>query len=128
MLGVDFCIGVFFTKKGPIKGNKELQWWSFFDDSQYGLSEKGAAMLDTMKSPLRTLVRFFMASRDRWKQKCLERRKVIKRLNRRVSYLETDKASLRQQVKALQSECVRLRSEVATEKSKKKRLLRRNCA
>jgi len=58
----------------------------------------------TYKSPRRKLVKFFERSRDRWKAKSLEAKKVIKRLGNRVRFLECSKAAYQQQVKALEEQ------------------------
>lgn len=63
------------------------------------------------KSPLRKLVRFFEKSRNQWKAKCREAKKIVKRLENRVRFLETSKACLKDRVKVLEAELARMKGE-----------------
>jgi uncharacterized protein YlxW (UPF0749 family) len=53
-------------------------------------------------SPIRKLLNFFESSRDSWKVKCLEAKKVIKKLKNRIAFLEEGKTQLKNQVKDLE--------------------------
>jgi flagellar biosynthesis chaperone FliJ len=53
------------------------------------------------KSPRRKLLRFFEKSRDKWKLKYREVKKVLKRLTNRIRFLERSKAEYKQRVEEL---------------------------
>lgn len=81
----------------------------------------------TYKSPRRKLVKFFERSRDKWKAKALEAKKVSKRLQNRVRFLERRKEAYTQQVKALEEQLIELQArqkqtERALEERKKNQL------
>ena len=54
--------------------------------------------LEPYKSPRRKLLRFFEKSRDQWKDKCLEAKAAVKRLQNRVRFLEKSKDRLQHRV------------------------------
>ncbi len=63
------------------------------------------------KSPVRKLVVIFKLSRDRWKAKSIESKKVIKRLKNRIRFLNESKSKLKKQVRELKAELARLKAE-----------------
>ena len=72
--------------------------------------------LDSFRSPMRKLVRFFRASRDRWKEKCQRAKVEVKRLGNQVRAVEKSRDHWKQrfreqqkQVKDLQRELERLK-------------------
>jgi DNA repair ATPase RecN len=77
------------------------------------------------KSPRRELLRFFEKSRDKWKLKYREVKKVLKRLTNRIRFLERSKAEYKQRVEELQAQLAalkasRLEKEEANEALKKR--------
>lgn len=77
------------------------------------------------KSPRRKLLRFFEKSRDKWKLKYREVKKVLKRLTNRIRFLERSKAEYKQRVEELQAQLAalqasRLEKEEANEGLKKR--------
>lgn len=77
------------------------------------------------KRPRRKLLRFFEKSRDKWKLKYLEVKKVLKRLTNRIRFLERSKAEYKQRVEELQAQLAalkasRLEKEEANEGLKKR--------
>ena len=77
------------------------------------------------KSTRRKLLRFFEKSRDKWKLKYREVKKVLKRLTNRIRFLERSKAEYKQRVEALQAQLAalkasRLEKEEANEALKKR--------
>jgi predicted RNase H-like nuclease (RuvC/YqgF family) len=62
------------------------------------------------KSPRRKLVRFFEKSRDKWKLKYREVKKVLKRLTNRIRFLERSKAEYKQRVEELQAQLAALKA------------------
>ena len=62
------------------------------------------------KSPGRKLLRFFEKSRDKWKSKYLEVKKVVKRLENRIRFLERSKAQYKQRAEELQAQLVALKA------------------
>jgi chromosome segregation ATPase len=56
------------------------------------------------KSPQRKLVRFFVRSRDQWKEKCLAAKALVKGLKHRGRFLERSKEYWKSRVKALERE------------------------
>ena len=69
-------------------------------------------MLDSYKSPIRSLARFFESSRNKWKEKCEAAKKCLKRIKVRVRSLETSVDSLKARVRELESENMELRRRV----------------
>ena len=72
--------------------------------------------LDSFRSPMRKLVRFFRASRDRWKEKCQRAKAESKLLGNQVRAVEKSRAHWKQrfreqrkQVNELQRELERLK-------------------
>jgi hypothetical protein len=62
------------------------------------------------KSPRGKLLRFFEKSRDKWKLKYLEVKKVLKRLTNRIRFLERSKAVYKQRVEELQAQLAALKT------------------
>lgn len=58
-------------------------------------------MEDTFKSPVRKLTRFFKKSRDGWKQRAKKSTNEIRAYKRRIRFLETSKAALKDQARDL---------------------------
>jgi hypothetical protein len=56
------------------------------------------------KSPLRKLVRFFEQSRDRWKKKYQEAKRLLKRLKNRIRFLEESRDRWKGRTKELERE------------------------
>lgn len=63
------------------------------------------------KSPVRKLVAIFKLSRDRWKAKSWKSKKIIKRLNNRIRFLNESKSKLKKLVRELKAELARLKAE-----------------
>ncbi len=61
------------------------------------------------KSPLRKLVRFFEQSRDRWKKKCQEAKRLLKRLKNRIRFLEQSRLRWKGRAKELEAELADLK-------------------
>jgi len=64
----------------------------------------------TYKSPKRKLIRFFEKSRDQWKAKYLEAKKVTKRLQNRIRFLESSKQQYKEKVAELEAELKALKA------------------
>ena len=64
----------------------------------------------TYRSPKRKLVRFFEKSRDQWKAKYLEIKKVIKRQQNRIRFLERSKEQYQEKVRALEAQLDKLQA------------------
>lgn len=58
----------------------------------------------TYKSPRHKLLRFFEQSRDQWKAKCREAKRLVKRLKNRLRWLEQSKARWKARVQELEQE------------------------
>jgi gas vesicle protein len=58
-------------------------------------------MEDRFKSPVYKLVNFFKKSRDRWKERAKKSIQDIKGYKKRIEFLETSKASLKEKNKEL---------------------------
>ena len=56
------------------------------------------------KSPERKLVQFFETSRNKWKAKTREAKRVLKRLKNRVRFLEASRARWQEKAKSLEAE------------------------
>ncbi len=63
------------------------------------------------KSPPRKLIVIFKLSRDRWKAKSKKSKKIIKRLNNRIRFLNESKNKLKRQVSELKAELARIKAE-----------------
>ena len=61
------------------------------------------------KSPERKLVRFFETSRDKWKAKARESKRVLKRLKNRIRFLETSRARWKAKAKRLEGELAQMK-------------------
>lgn len=53
------------------------------------------------KSPVKKLTIFFKSSRDKWKEKCKNAMQEIRSHKKRIEFLETSKASLKEKNKEL---------------------------
>ena len=62
------------------------------------------------RSPLRKLVAFFEASRDKWKKKCQETKYEFKLLKRRFANLERNRDRWQQSCHEAESQCEQLRA------------------
>lgn len=76
------------------------------------MDEAKTQTVQTYKSPLKKLVRFFEQSRDKWKAKSHAAKADVVRLEHRVRFLEKGKAELRSHVKELEAEVARLKTQV----------------
>ena len=61
------------------------------------------------KSPERKLVRFFETSRNKWKAKARESKRVLKRFKNRIRFLETSRARWKDKAKRLEVELAQMR-------------------
>jgi chromosome segregation ATPase len=78
---------------------------------------KSAQTGKTYKSPPRKLAQFFEKSRDQWKNKYREAKRLVKRLQNRVRFLEKSKDRWKSRVKELKVELARMKArEQALEK------------
>jgi len=64
----------------------------------------------TYRSPKRKLVSFFEKSRDQWKTKYQEVKKIIKRQQNRIRFLERSKEQYKEKVRELEAEVEGLRA------------------
>ena len=64
------------------------------------------------KSPRRALIRSFLLSRDRWKEKALARKVEIKRLQNHVGSLQRGREVLKRRNQGLEVELVRSQAQV----------------
>jgi predicted nuclease with TOPRIM domain len=62
------------------------------------------------KSPERKLVRFFETSRNKWKTKARESKRMLKRLKNRVRFLETSRARWKDKAKRLEVESAQMKA------------------
>jgi hypothetical protein len=60
---------------------------------------KSATKDKEYKSPVRKLARFFEKSRDQWKAKCREAKRMIRLLKSRIRFLEKSRDRWRQKAK-----------------------------
>jgi mannitol-1-phosphate/altronate dehydrogenase len=68
--------------------------------------------LDSFRSPMRKLVRFFRASRDRWKEKCQRAKAESKLLGNQVRAVEKSRAHWKQQFREQQKQVKELQREL----------------
>jgi predicted nucleic acid-binding Zn-ribbon protein len=78
------------------------------------LDENSKSESKIYKSPVQKLFRFFEASRDKWKDKCLTAKYQIKLLTNRIRYLEKCKKDLSNKVKELEKELKQLKEKKTT--------------
>lgn len=64
------------------------------------------------RSPVSKLVRFFRKSRDQWKEKCQERRRLCRKLSNQVRVVEASRRRWRQEAKEARREAEEARQEV----------------
>jgi chromosome segregation ATPase len=69
--------------------------------------------ISTLKSPMRTLVRFFRRSRDNWKQKYMDVKTEIKRFKNQAADARRSREQWKAKAESLQAETRRLESELA---------------
>ena len=62
------------------------------------------------KSPPRKLIKFFEKSRNQWKAKCLEAKKLIKPLKNRIRFLEKSKEEWKRRTKELEAELAQMKT------------------
>ena len=68
--------------------------------------------LDSFRSPMRKLVRFFRASRDRWKEKCQRAKAESKRLANQVRAVQKSRAHWKGRFREQQKQTNELRREL----------------
>ena len=66
---------------------------------------------DGYKCRSKVLATFFKKSRDRWKQRCLESKRFLKRLTNRAAWLESSRDEWKAYAKQLEQEVRQLRGE-----------------
>lgn len=66
---------------------------------------------NSYRSPQRKLVRFFEKSRDKWKAKARESKRIIKRFKNRVSFLEKSKENWKRKAEELADEIAKMKAE-----------------
>lgn len=64
------------------------------------------------KSPASKLVRFFRKSRDQWKEKCQERKRLCRKLSNQVRVVEASRRRWKQEAKDARREVQKARREV----------------
>ena len=69
-----------------------------------------------LRSPTSKLLTFFRSSRDKWKEKCLNAKLRVKRLQTNVADLETSRERWKQETKKAQEEIARLRAALEEQK------------
>jgi len=74
--------------------------------------EGQAKSLDEFGSPMRVLAAFFQKSRDKWKQRCMDAKKELKRFKVRVHDVSKSRDAWREQAKSKQRELESLQSQV----------------
>lgn len=68
------------------------------------------------RSSTKRLARFFERSRDKWKQKCLEAKQRVKRLQTNVSDLKASRERWKQEAKQAKEVVSRLQAELEAQK------------
>ncbi len=68
--------------------------------------------LDSFRSPMRKLVRFFRASRDRWKEKCQRAKAESKLLGNQVRAVQKSRAHWKEQFREQQKQTNALQREL----------------
>ncbi len=68
------------------------------------------------RSPRAKLLRFFVKSRDGWKQKCKDAKLRVKRLTNRVASLEKSRDGWKQKARMQQARAAQLREELERQK------------
>jgi chromosome segregation ATPase len=81
------------------------------------------------KSPERKLVKFFEKSRNKWKAKARDSKRVMKRLKNRIRFLEASRARWKDKAKRLEAQLTAMQAheharEAALEALKKSPVLR----
>jgi predicted RNase H-like nuclease (RuvC/YqgF family) len=104
-----------FLSQGPITFVPSLRSFQWREDLLILSSNSLEEAMETThpreyKSPRRKLLRFFEKSRDKWKLKYLEVKKVLKRLTNRIRFLERSKAEYKQRVEELQAQLAALKA------------------
>ena len=69
--------------------------------------------VDSFRSPRMKLLRFFVRSRDGWKQKCRQSKSRVKYLGNRVQKLTASRDRWKQQAQSLTNELELLQAELA---------------
>jgi hypothetical protein len=69
------------------------------------------------KSPMRKLVKFFRKSRDGWKAKCQEAKKLNKRLATQVRAVEKSRAAWRGKAESAERELWEMKQAVESQKN-----------
>src|SRR5262249_62378699 len=76
----------------------------------------------TYRSPKRKLVSFFEKSRDQWKTKYQEVKKIIKRQQNRIRFLERSKEQYKEKVRELEAEVEGLRAAQSEKREKLRKI------
>ncbi len=66
------------------------------------------------KSPDKKLIRFFETSRNKWKAKARESKRVLKRLKNRIRFLEASRARWKDKAKRLEGEVAQMKARERT--------------
>ena len=69
------------------------------------------------RSPLKKLVQFFERSRNQWKEKCLQAKLRVKRLQTNVLDVEASREEWKRRAKEAQAEVARLQAELEEQKA-----------
>jgi hypothetical protein len=72
-------------------------------------------------SPTKKLARFFQRSRDQWKEKCLQAKQRVKRLQTNVVDLQTSRERWKQEAKEAQALIAQLQAELEEQKTASRR-------
>jgi len=70
------------------------------------------------KSPIKKLTVFFKSSRDKWKEKCKNAMQEIRGYKKRIEFLETSKAQLKEKNKALKIKLDAMKKDLENAKKK----------
>jgi outer membrane murein-binding lipoprotein Lpp len=68
--------------------------------------------VESFRSPVKKLVRFFLRSRDGWKEKCQQAKSRVKYLGNRVQKLTVSRDRWKEQAQSLTSELARASAEL----------------
>jgi peptidoglycan hydrolase CwlO-like protein len=77
------------------------------------------------KSPERKLVQFFETSRNTWKAKTREAKRVLKRLKHRVRFLEASRARWKDKAKGLEAALAQIKARECTREAEVEALKKR---
>jgi hypothetical protein len=74
------------------------------------MRENGGNESRVYKSPGRKLIKFFEESRNKWKVKTQESKKIIKRQKNRINFLQKSKKNWKERARALEAEVLEIRA------------------